>query len=383
MTFVIFKRTASIRCQALGLFAVGLTFAIVGRETNAQPANDGAESRLARPEPNADLRVEKLSPELETILKNWERSSNQIQTLQGRHYRWVYNLVFNVEKRSEGVFYYKSPDKGRIDLDGRQPAPDEVSQRKDSKTGAPFTIQADHPEKWICDGKVVWQIDEEKKTAEQFAIPPKQQGKNIIDGPLPFLFGMSADKAEKRYSFRLLRDTVNEVWLEVTPRWKQDAANYRQATVVLDKATYLPKAVRLIDPPGSTETAFRFEELEVNHKDNIFQRLLPGAKRDPFDPDLRGYKMINKVIAGKKPEQPADTPVVPSVLSFQWQTARSLLEKAGYKVEFKRGETAVREELVYVVYRQDPEPKVPLQKGGVVTLTLYDKVAAPSSSTVR
>jgi len=60
--------------------------------------------RLPRPEPNVDLRVEKLPPKLEQILKEWENASSRIRTLEGKHYRWVYDLTFNVEKRAEGVF---------------------------------------------------------------------------------------------------------------------------------------------------------------------------------------------------------------------------------------------------------------------------------------
>jgi len=332
--------------------------------------------RLPRPEPNVDLRVEKLPPKLEQILKEWENASSRIRTLEGKHYRWVYDLTFNVEKRAEGVFYYEAPDKGRIDIKARKPEPGEVSQRVDPKTKKPFEIQPDFPQKWICDGQAVWQINDEKKTAERYEIPPEHRGRNIIDGPLPFLFGMPAEKAKQRYVFKLLRELPTEVWLDVTPRWKQDAANFRKAIIILDTTTYLPRAVKLIDPGGYKETVFQFRDLRVNKKERPFQRLF--GVRDPFRPSLRGYKLVNHSV--KPPQQPGEQKQarVPSVIGFNWQAATTLLKRAGYQVKYVRGEPATREELVFVVYQQKPAPKTTLPKGSEVVLTLYDRIATSS-----
>ena len=346
---------------------------IVCAQTNA------ASVRRPRPAADAQLHVEAVSPELDAILKKWEQASGRIQSLQGKHYRWVYDLVFNIEKRSQGVFYYRAPDKGRIDFKGRKPAPGEVSRRIDPKTGKPFEIRPDHDEIWICDGTAIWQINEKQKTAERFEIPPEHRGRNIMDGPLPFLFGMPAEKAKKRYSFKLLKETDTEIWLQVTPRWQQDAANYRQAYIILDKGTYLPKAVRLIDPAGTKETVFRFEDLKVNPKENIFHKLLPG--RDPFHPNLRGYRIATRSVQPRKTANGQQT--VPSVVGFNWQQATTLLKQCGYVVKCQRGIPANRKELVYVVYKQEPAPRTPLPKGSVVVLTLYDKLPEQSDAQSR
>ncbi|HEY4258735.1 MAG TPA: hypothetical protein VGM98_01190, partial [Schlesneria sp.] len=80
--------------------------------TPGNPARVEAEQiapRIAQPE-------DAISPELEDLLKQWELKSSLIKVLKGEHQRTVYNLVFEVEQRANGVFYLETPDKGRIEL---------------------------------------------------------------------------------------------------------------------------------------------------------------------------------------------------------------------------------------------------------------------------
>ncbi|HUG93207.1 MAG TPA: hypothetical protein VML55_20365, partial [Planctomycetaceae bacterium] len=80
----------------------------------ARPAENAARppAGVAR----AVLQVSDLSPELERILQAWSNESKGIEELQGEHGRIVYDHVFEVSKYSRGHFYFKGPDKGRIDL---------------------------------------------------------------------------------------------------------------------------------------------------------------------------------------------------------------------------------------------------------------------------
>ena len=69
-------------------------------------------SRLQSPE----LRVQKLDPKLKSALLKWELATSRIKTLKGEIYRYHREFVFNTEKRARGMFYYESPDKGRLDI---------------------------------------------------------------------------------------------------------------------------------------------------------------------------------------------------------------------------------------------------------------------------
>ena len=338
-----------------------------GTPALAQAPPGNAQVREPRPQ-NANLQIQQLPKELEALLQAWSQNNAKIQKLQGEHHRHVYDLVFNVEKRSMGVFYYEAPGKGRIDL---KPAPirnGEVSGKIDKAAGKPFKLQADRAEKWICDGKVIWQVNDVAKQVDVYAIPAENQGQNIMDGPMPFLFGMPPDKAKMRYVLTLIEETPQMAMIKVLPRWQVDAVNWREAQIILDKKLYLPTAVKLIDPAGNQETVYRFEKFEVNKPDVGWLQKVFGVDPDPFRPKLRGYtfKVHN---AGE--QSPPDKPVVPSVAGLGWNDAKELLENLDCKVTIFAGQQAPQGPLSHTVYQQDPAPKTPLKAGMEVKLTIY------------
>jgi len=253
----------------------------------ARPANAPPAQGERRPRPAAEpLRVEPVTPELLAILQQWEASGEKIQRLTGKHTRFVYDYVFEVEKRSKGEFLYVAPDMGSFEIEPIS-VPKGAVGAKVGKSGSPFKLEPDLPERWVCNGKEILKIDDQAKTYEMVVIPPEGRGQNIIDGPLPFLFGMKADQAQRRYALELLKETEREVWLKAIPRLQQDAVNYREATIILDRETFLPRAVRLIDPSGNKETVHAFKDLTVNGRPNLF-----GLGSDPLKPNLASYKRV-------------------------------------------------------------------------------------------
>lgn len=287
------------------------------------------ETRTPRPEPQ-ELRIEPLEPELEKLLKEWEVESSKIKTLSGEHQRIVYNKVFEVEKWGEGQFFYESPDKGRIDMEGREPPKGRKSKRISPTSGDPFRIEADAQTKWVCTGIAVLNINDKEKQYEMFELPKEMQGKNIIHGPLPFLFGMKAEDAKRRFelSFDFDEDKQNTeeyVWIKAVPRQVMDRDNFKVATIQLDRKRFLPLAVKLVDPSENVETVYIFpkDKLHVNKRS-----LIPKIFSDkPFEPRLAGYTRImsdvqlaeedrvlpagNKVPAPQKPQKKTADPRAP------------------------------------------------------------------------
>lgn len=368
------------------------------------------------------LRVNNVPPDLMKILKDWEASSSKIKKLEGTHRRWEYDYVFKVVKRNTGVFYYEAPDKGRIDLEPvpnpdppknvKNPPPPMEKGKKHWLTGKEmdFELSPGPAERWFCNGQLITQVDDQSKTATQIVIPPQAQGEHISDGPLPFLFGMPAAKAIQRYDMKLIEDGKKDgkAWIEARPRGQADRANYQLATIILDLKTFLPVAVRLIDPAGTKETAFKFGELEVNSRS--ITKLFRG---DPFKFSERGYKIVAKAPVDERAEQPnpiggngkvtpaggtrpatksagstastptsppanskvkpaaATSPQVPSVVGLEWKKAKEILEARGYKVSLKRGSEANRDEELNRIERQKPESKADLAKGETVTLWVF------------
>ena len=158
----------------------------------------------------AVLQVQQLPPALEEILKNWERESKKINKLEGNHTRYWYDDVFQVEKHSEGKFYYEQPDKGRIDITPLE-IPKGAQGRKKNAKGIPYQLKPGDNQRWICDGNRIFSIDEHEKTYEVYPIPLDRRGANIMEGPLPFLFGMPAKVAKKRYFLKLVVNTPEQI----------------------------------------------------------------------------------------------------------------------------------------------------------------------------
>ncbi len=345
----------------------------------AKPANPPARGAVApagAAQPAA--KVEKPDPALEKILQDWYAASKNIKKLEGEHKRFVYDYTFLTVKQAQGEFYYEAPDKGRIDLDGTKVKDGTIVDKVSAINGAglKFSAESDVPERWICDGKQVLQIFDAKKEVMQFSIPPEGQGEHIMDGPLPFLFGLPPEKAHQRYQMKLIKQTTSTIVMQAIPRWQQDAANYKWAVIMLEPTSMMVQAVQLMDPAQTTETVYTFPKITKNPSRSWVRFLgVPGS--DPFKPNLKGYKIItagrDEQVAGAKPQEgpkPADD-ALPSVVGLEHSKAKDVLEKKGYKVEFFKGDPANTPQLQYHVYRQIPEAKKALKKGETVKLVVY------------
>ena len=371
-----------------------------------------ATNKPLRPAPQP-LRAKNVPPELMKLLEDWESSSAKIKKLEGEHRRWEYDYVFNVVKHNTGKFYYEAPDKGRIDLTPDKDKIGEVEKRRHWENGqwVQFKGEAGSAESWLCDSKMVTQVDVKQKQATRMLLPKQMQGVNIIDGPLPFLFGMPAQKAIQRYDLELKHVNAEKgvATIKATPLWATDAANYQLAEINLDTKTFLPQAVRLIDPAGTKETVFVFGDLKKNSK-SIVPTWIRG---DPFKFEDRSYKIVTKNMdedradgldgpngkvipaSGVRPPVkpktegsdkstapangaksklstlPPDT--VPSLIGMDHKRAKEILETLGYKVSLKQGAPANREEQIFRVQRQQPDARANLAEGETVTLWLFIK----------
>lgn len=326
---------------------------------------------------NANLQAQELSPRLNQLLEVWSQRSSKIQKLQGTHRRFVYDKVFNVDKRSTGAFYYEAPGKGRIDLQPAKIRPGTESKQADPKTGKPFKVQPDRAERWICDGKEIWQVNDATKQVDIFPIPKQNQGKNIMNGPMPFLFGMPPAQAKRRYFLKLVHEDKAKAVLEVHPRLQIDAANWQKADVILNKELYLPTAVRLTDPTGNLVTTYTFGDFHINKANQnwIVEFFGIGKNDDPFRPNLRkkGYTITHHKPKQKQNPGKQGGPAVPSLAGMTAKDAAALLKNLGCQAKFYTGKKAPQDELTHVVYEQKPAAKSPLQKGQTVTMTVFAK----------
>lgn len=225
----------------------------------------------------------KISKELEDLLVVWERESAKIKRLRGPLVKYVYDEVYSVEKRADGQFWFEAPDRGRIDF---EPSKLTDPSTKKNANGVPFTIAVEDHQRWICTGKQIFLIHDDQKLYDTVEIPVHQQGKNIINGPLPFLFGLKADQAKQRYHLttgsmhwpqgKVEKDKDGrkvqyppQIHIVAAPKLEVDAKEWCRAEVLLTK-DFLPTAIRLINPQETAETVYRFIPSKMSANERVW-----------------------------------------------------------------------------------------------------------------
>lgn len=213
--------------------------------------------------------------QLDRVLAAWEERSSKIKTFECEFTRWEFDPVWgppNQPKRIvRGKIMYAAPDKGLFRVD------EEVVNGR---------LQAAvQPERWVCDGRSVYEYRFETKQIVETPLPPELQGKAITEGPLPFLFSAQAESLKRRYYMRIItpQNVRDEIWLEAFPRYQQEAANFQRAQLILKLPQLDIFALQLYhpsaQPTSQSRTVFQFDRIKTNAVD--FFRLF---KEDPFKP---------------------------------------------------------------------------------------------------
>ena len=263
-----------------------------------QPAEEGAGPQVI---------FKPITEEMKAVLLDWEDKTKDITSLSCPITRFEFDIVFAKETRSVGKVYFENPDMGRIDF---SPADKTLLAKPAGRSNAqgPFKVIAGPESKWICTGKKIYILDMLSKQYDTIEIPPQNQGQNISRSPLPFIFGMKAEDAMRRFHMRFgdfnnpdgtlvgkggkkLRACIHIV---ANPKMLNEAKEYREAEVILDPATFLPMNLRTQDPAGNKETVYSFDQsaLKVGVKWGL----------NPFrDPILPGWTEMKHGNADPQP----------------------------------------------------------------------------------
>jgi TIGR03009 family protein len=237
--------------------------------------------------------------DLNRVLVAWEQKSKEVNTFSCPFTQWQYdppplNPAPNASKSESdaprcvnwGNLKYAAPDKGSFEL---------LKTRNAQGQWAP--IEEEEALHWICDGKSIFEYRPNKKTPEmqvsgvvvEHRLPPDQQGKAIVEGPLPFLFGAEAEKIRRRYFVRLIPpppNKANEIWLEAYPRFQQDAREFSRATLILSSPKMIPQALELLQTDKKSRIVYAFDSPSINDP-------LAFLKKDPFKPEIpRGWQKV-------------------------------------------------------------------------------------------
>lgn len=363
--------------QTIVILAIASGAAFTGNLSllRAQEAPDGG----ATPE---------VSPELHQLLTDWARGSSNVKKLHGKHVRRAYDFTFKIEKISQGEFWYEAPDKGRIDMQPVKITPQMLAEREQpdaqvqrDTNGKAFELKSEDAQRWICDGQKVFDVDDERKEARIANLPPQIRGENIMNSPLPFLFGMPPEKAVQRFQLTIVQDyrpRYPAVRLKALPKFRKDAENWSEAEIILHTQQWLPSAVNLVNPAKTKHTRYTFSDFEVN-KNGLLQ-IFGGS---PWDPKLGKDYRIHMIQPGQQEADegaPApvagEGPTVPKVIGLAHNVATEMLLKAGIpreNISKQNAGPAPKAQWQYLVRDQNPKPGQPLASGQKVVLLIFDK----------
>lgn len=315
------------------------------RQPGEQAANTGERpvknaGRTTLPNTSADALIpcpwERLDANqqqsLDNLMKAWEEHSSQIERYRCNFTRWEFDPVFGPKDPTkaktvgEGRLLYAAPDKGLFEVTSLKVwAPPTKEGEKEEWRARP---QDQIGEYWICDGKRIFELDARQKKVFERELPPDMQGKAIVDGPLPFLFGAKAAKINARYWLRLItpEDVSGEQWIEASPKHASDARNFKMVHVIIDEKDFLPKAIQVFDPAfhpvnRPIRSVYTFESRQYNwnvtlQNLNLFHREFYEPKTpfgwtkvvEPFFPEPGQQKAGEKTPTASKPN-PLKVPI--------------------------------------------------------------------------
>ena len=215
---------------------------------------------------------------LDNVLAAWENSTKGIQRFQCKFSRWQYDPTKTNDPNAfytaaSGVLRYMAPDKGMFkveDLRFRK-------QKADGKWGHE-AIPDQFGEWWICDGESVHLYDQTQKHAKKYPLPPNMRGAEVFNSPLPFVFGVTAQKVNSRFWVRPLppppgpdgKPNDKVILLEAYPKNQADAMNYHHVSIYLDRQEVLPLGIVIFlpnwtpQPQNDHKEVFEFRDREVN-----------------------------------------------------------------------------------------------------------------------
>ncbi|MCH2200534.1 MAG: PASTA domain-containing protein [Fuerstiella sp.] len=347
------------RLLVVAVLFTGLSAAVA----RAQPSvRRGASSRTAA-QPAQD------DSTLWRVLEDWSAKSAKIKRLEGDVMRRSYDLAFSTEKLGVGKFLFESPDKGFLKIEPLKITPKLLADRKargaprNKTTGGLFELLPDTSEEWICDGLRVISKEHDTKLATVLNLRPEERGRNIMNGPLPFLFGLPPADALARFRLKLVRQQDQYTFLMAEPKNADDSRNWSKADIKIDMQTGLPTHVRLTNPAGTSQVTYAFSDLVANSRLSKFWEKLGNSKFNARIPSGWTVKVVNRDGSAEKNATATDDSGprsgMPNLVGMSDRQASAALNRIGIaktQIRKLKGPVAETKADEHRVRRQVPKP---------------------------
>jgi TIGR03009 family protein len=246
-------------------------------------------------------------------LDYWTQHSKKVKTFRCEFTRRDFNPTFVKSpdkpwKISTGVIKYARPDKGMFQVEKvwRYTMPKAADGAVNPLAKPDYLIQPNPGEHWISDGKSIFEFNYKEKLLIQRELPKHLQGKAIVNGPLPFLFGVERAQLQKRYWMRIItpKAAKGQYWIEAWPKNQQDAAYFQRISVILDEKMFRPEYMELYYPGGEERTLYQF----TNRKENDITEDLKKLFNQSFYAPKTPFKWKKVVHRADQPDRRVPPP---------------------------------------------------------------------------
>lgn len=204
-----------------------------------------------------------VTPEVAQILDRWEGASSAMKPCVIAFSRTIYDVSGEVELRAEGMMAYKSPSEGRIqirpaDIANFWAGKDLVSERL-GKNGQPFHLKAD--------ASADWEFTSDKIRGDIVVALPreaKHQGLFLqsLQFHAPLVFEIQKDKVRRQWSFNLMKQDSQNVFLEALPRTAELRSRYQKCLVRMNSKSSQTSAVKYISASGEKEIVYTLNSVD-------------------------------------------------------------------------------------------------------------------------
>jgi TIGR03009 family protein len=237
-----------------------------------------AAPRAARADQPAQARPVNDPAKMKWLLEKWELQSAKLKTLDVRIYRIDKDVKWQDEVHFEGRAVFKNPNLAYLDFKKIKLAKGgdgQLAPVKDPKNGKPTTTPT---ETIVCGQNAVWQYLYEGRQVYIFPLAKGERQRALDEGPLPFLFNMRAQEAEKRYEMSLQGENAQYYLVKVLPKLQEDKESFKMALLYLERKYLLPARIALVSPDGKSSRDFRLYDIQSNQpvKDEIFRGGVPA-----------------------------------------------------------------------------------------------------------
>jgi TIGR03009 family protein len=220
----------SPRRFAFALICLFLCAVVAPAQTQQQP------TARAQTPPPAD------QSKLPEYLRRWEKEMASIQTLKITCNRTVKDPLTESVRNSTGVVLFMRPNLAAFKMAPKE-KPNEFTERA------------------IYTGNFLYYFDYASKVIQARPMTPPKSGQVADDTFLPFLTGMKADEAVRRYDLKIEKEDQWYAYVIVVPRLAGDRAEFTKGRLVFNKETFLPRQLWYVEP-NSSQITFDLAKVE-------------------------------------------------------------------------------------------------------------------------